>query len=86
MILQFLALLAIMATVFFVGYYRGKTIKEREMNDMDYPELTDKENKKHQEYYDFCKAFDELMSEEDDPFSGNISKSARTETEKEVNF
>ena len=38
-----------------------------------------------QQYYEFCKLFDEILTEEDndDFFSGNISKSSRTDTNKD---
>ena len=42
-LLQFLALVAINTVVWFCGYKRGKTIKQRELQDMEYPELTPKE-------------------------------------------
>ena len=37
------------------------------------------------EYYEFCKLFDEILTEEDndDFFTGDISKSSRTETNKD---
>lgn len=84
-LLQFLALIAINAVVWFCGYKRGKTIKERELQDMEYPELTPNEEEKLRKYYEFCQAFDALMTEEDDGgFSGDIEKSSKTETDKDV--
>lgn len=74
MILQFLALLVIMTVVFFLGYRRGKTIRQRELQDMEIPELTPNEEEKLRNYYDFCKAFDAMMSDDDDmadELSGN---------------
>lgn len=44
-ILQFGILLLIMGVVWFCGYRRGKTIKERELKDMEIPELTPEEEK-----------------------------------------
>ena len=37
------------------------------------------------EYYEFCKLFDDILTEDDndDFFTGNISKSSRTETNKD---
>ena len=37
------------------------------------------------EYYEFCKLFDEILTEDDndDFFTGNISKSAGTSTNKD---
>ena len=38
-----------------------------------------------QQYYEFCKLFDEILTEEDndDFFTGDISKSAGTKTNKD---
>ena len=38
-----------------------------------------------QQYYEFCKLFDEILTEEDndDFFTGDISKSSRTDTNKD---
>ena len=38
-----------------------------------------------QQYYEFCKLFDEILTEEDndDFFSGDIAKSSRTDTNKD---
>lgn len=45
---------------------------------------TEEENEKMVEYYEFCKAFDEFMTEDDDDnFTGDIIRSSRTETIKE---
>ena len=37
------------------------------------------------QFYEFCKIFDDILTEEDndDLFSGDISKSSRTETNKD---
>lgn len=83
-LLQFFALVIVMAIVWFAGYKRGKTIKERKLQDMEYPELTPNEEEKLRKYYEFCQAFDALMTEEDDGFSGDIEKSSKTETDKDV--
>lgn len=81
-VLQFLALFAIILGVFFYGYHRGKTIKERELNDMDEPALTDEENEKRRQYAEFCKLYDQMMTD-DDFFTGNIARSSRTDTNKD---
>lgn len=82
MIYQIFALAFIMAVVWYIGYRRGKTIKEREYAEMEEPSLTKKENEKREQYYEFCKLIDELMTD-DDFFTGDISKSARTDTNKD---
>lgn len=61
--LQFVLLLLIMGVVFFLGYRRGKTIKERELKDMEMPELTPDEERKAR-FKEFAAIFDEIMSEE----------------------
>ena len=85
MIYQIFALALIMGIVYAIAYHRGKTIKEREFNEMEYPELTKEEEEKLRKYYKFCKIFDELMTEDDndDFFSGDIAKSSRTDTNKD---
>lgn len=85
MIYQIFALALIMGVVWYLGYRKGKTIKIRELQNMEYPELTKEEEEKLRKYYKFCKIFDEIMTEEDndDFFTGNISKSARTCTNKD---
>lgn len=81
-VLQFLALFAIILGIFFYGYHRGKTIKERELNDMEDPSLTPAENEKRRQYAEFCKLYDQMMTN-DDFFTGDISKSSRTDTNKD---
>lgn len=85
MIYQIFALAILMGIVWYFGYRRGKTIKERELQNMEYPELTKEEEEKLRKYYKFCKIFDEILTEDDndDFFSGNIAKSSRTETNKD---
>ena len=84
MILQFIGLVILMAIVFALGYWRGMIIKERKLIDMfEEPELSEQRiKKKRQKYYEFCKAFDDLMMEDDGGFSGDIAKSSRTDTNK----
>ena len=85
MICQIFVLALVMGVVWYLGYRVGKTIKERELQDMEYPELTKEEEEKLRKYYKFYKIFDEIMTEEDndDFFTGNISKSAGTCTNKD---
>lgn len=85
MIYQFFALVLIMAVVWYLGYRRGKTIKEREFAEMEYPELTPNEEEKMRKFHKFCKIMDEILTEEDndDFFSGDIAKSSRTDTNKD---
>ena len=85
MIYQIFALALLMGIVYAIAYRRGKTIKERELHEMEYPELTKEEEEKLRKYYKFCKIFDEIMTENDndDFFSGDISKSSRTDTNKD---
>ena len=78
MIYQIFALALIMGIVWYLGYRKGKTIREREYAEMEEPSLTKKENK---EYLKF-KLFDEMMTD-DDFFSGDIAKSSRTDTNKD---
>ena len=82
MIYQIFALALIMGIVYAIAYHRGKTIKQRELQDMEYPELTKEEEEKLRKYYKFCKIFDQLMTD-DDFFTGDISKSAGTCTNKD---
>lgn len=82
MIYQIFALALLMGIVWYLGYRVGKTIKERELNEMEYPELTPNEEEKMRKYYKFCKLFDQLMTD-DDFFSGDIAKSSRTDTNKD---
>ena len=85
MIYQIFALALLMGAMWYLGYHRGRTIKERELQDIEYPELTKEEEEKLRKYYKFCKIFDEILTEDDndDFFTGNISKSARTCTNKD---
>ena len=83
--ISFILLIIIMGIVYAVAYHRGKTIKERELQNMEYPELTPNEEEKLRKYYKFCKIIDQLMTEDDndDFFSGDIAKSSRTDTNKD---
>lgn len=65
MIYQIFALALIMGVVWYLGYRRGKTVKERELQ--------------------YMKIMDEILTEDDndDFFTGNISKSSRTDTNKD---
>ena len=85
MIYQIFALAFLMGAVWYLGYHRGRTIKERELHEMEYPELTKEEEEKLRKYYKFCKIMDEILTEDDndDFFTGNISKSAGTCTNKD---
>ena len=85
MIYQIFALAILIGIVYAIAYHRGKTIIEREYAEMEYPELTKEEEEKLRKYYDFCKIIDQLMTEEDndDFFTGDISKSAGTNTNKD---
>lgn len=82
MILQIFALALIMGVVWYLGYHRGKTIKERDYAEMEEPALTKEENEKREQYYEFCRLYDQMMSD-DDFFTGDISKSSRTDTNKD---
>ena len=85
MIYQIFALAILIGIVYAIAYHRGKTIIEREYAEMEGPDLTPDEEEKLSKYYKFYKIFDELMTEEDndDFFTGNISKSAGTNTNKD---
>ena len=85
MICQIFLLALVMGIVWYLGYHKGKTIIEREIQNMEYPELTPDEEEKLSKYYKFYKIFDEIMTEEDndDFFTGNIAKSSRTDTNKD---
>lgn len=48
----------------------------------DLKQITQIENEKREQYYEFCKLYDQLMTD-DDFFTGDISKSSRTETNKD---
>ena len=81
MIFQIFALALLMGVVWYIGYCRGKTIRERELAEMEEPALTPNEEEKIRKYYEFCKLYDKMMAD-DDFFTGDISKSARTDTNK----
>ena len=85
MICQIFVLAILIGIVYAIAYHRGKTIKERELHEMEYPELTKEEEEKLRKYYKFCKIFDEIMTENDndDFFTGDIAKSSRTDTNKD---
>lgn len=85
MICQIFVLAILIGIVYAIAYRRGRTIKEREFAEMEEPELTPDEEEKLSKYYKFYKIFDEIMTEEDndDFFTGNISKSSRTDTNKD---
>lgn len=96
-LLQFLALVAINTVVWLCGYKRGKTIKQRELQDMEYPELTPKEEEELRKLNVLEKIFGdddipdslsaityEQVKYGDDFFTGNIAKSSKTETEKDA--
>lgn len=85
MIYQIFALALVMAVVWYLGYRRGKIIRERELAEMEYPELTPNEEEKMRKFHKFCKIMDEILTEEDndDFFSGDIAKSSRTDTNKD---
>lgn len=84
MICQIFALALIMGIVWYLGYRRGKTIKEREFVDMVEPTVNKFKNK-YREYLKIFKIMDEISTEEDydNFFSGDISKSSRTDTNKD---
>ena len=82
MICQIFVLALLMGVVWYLGYRRGKTIREREYAEMEETALTKEENEKREQYYEFCKLFDQMMTD-DDFFTGDISKSARTDTNKD---
>ena len=49
---------------------------------MEEPALTKEENEKREQYYEFCKLYDQMMTD-DDFFTGDIAKSSRTDTNKD---
>ena len=65
MICQFFVLAILMGVVWYLGYRKGKTIREREYAEMEYPELTPNEEEKLRKYYKFCKIMDEILTEDD---------------------
>lgn len=82
MIYQIFVLALVMGIVWYLGYRRGKTIIEREYAEMEEPALTKEENEKREQFYEFCKLYDEMMTN-DDFFTGDIAKSSRTDTNKD---
>ena len=82
MICQIFVLALIMGIVWYLGYRKGKTIREREYAEMEEPALTPNEEERMRKYYEFCKLYDQMMTD-DDFFSGDISKSAGTNTNKD---
>ena len=82
MICQIFALAILMGVVWYLGYRRGKTIREREYAEMEETALTKEENEKREQFYEFCKLYDEMMTD-DDFFTGDIAKSSRTDTNKD---
>ena len=75
MICQIFVLAIVMGIVWHLGYYKGRTIKERELQNMEYPELTKKDKEKLRKYF--------TEEDNDDFFSGDIAKSSRTDTNKD---
>ena len=51
----------------------------------DLKQITQIENEKREQFYEFCKIMDDILTEDDndDFFTGNISKSAGTNTNKD---
>lgn len=82
--ISFILLIIIMGIVYAIAYHRGKTIKEREFVDMVEPTVNKFENK-YKEYLKIFKIIDEISTEEDydNFFTGDISKSAGTNTNKD---
>ena len=64
MICQIFLLAILMGAIWYFGYCKGKTIKERELIDMVEPTVNKFENK-YQEYLKFCKIMDEILTEGD---------------------
>lgn len=84
MICQIFVLALIVVIVWYLGYLKGKTIKEREFVDMVEPTVNKFENK-YQKCLKIFKIMDKISTEEDydDFFYGDISKSSRTDTNKD---
>ena len=55
------------------------------MNMEDLKQITQIENEKREQFYKFCKIMDDILTEDDndDFFTGDISKSAKTCTNKD---
>ena len=82
MICQIFALALLMGVVWYLGYRKGRNIREREYAEIEEPALTPNEEEKMRKYYEFCKLYDQLMTD-DDFFTGDIAKSSRTDTNKD---
>ena len=82
MIYQIFVLALIMGIVWYLGYRKGRNIREREYAEIEEPALTPNEEERMRKYYEFCKLYDQLMTD-DDFFTGDISKSAGTCTNKD---
>ena len=82
MICQIFVLALIMGIVWYLGYRKGRNIREREYAEIEEPALTPNEEERMRKYYEFCKLYDQLMTD-DDFFTGDISKSAGTCTNKD---
>ena len=81
-IYQIFALALLMGIVWYLGYRKGRNIREREYAEIEEPALTPNEEEKMRKYYEFCKLYDQLMTD-DDFFTGDIAKSSRTDTNKD---
>ena len=83
MICQIFVLAILMGAMWYLGYHRGKTIKERELNEMEEPAFAktklENDNPKYRQFY---RLFDQTMTD-DDFFSGDIAKSSPTDTNKD---
>lgn len=64
MICQIFVLVLIIVIVWYLGYCKGKTIKERELINMVEPTVNKFENE-YQKYLKFCKIMDEILTEDD---------------------
>ena len=82
MICQIFALALLMGVVWYLGYRKGRNIREREYAEIEEPALTPNEEERMRKYYEFCKLYDQLMTD-DDFFTGDIAKSSRTDTNKD---
>ena len=82
MICQIFVLALIMGIVWYLGYRKGRNIREREYAEIEEPALTPNEEERMRKYYEFCKLYDQLMTD-DDFFTGDIAKSSRTDTNKD---
>ena len=82
MIYQIFALALLMGIVWYLGYRKGRNIREREYAEIEEPALTPNEEERMRKYYEFCKLYDQMMTD-DDFFTGDISKSAGTCTNKD---